>query len=166
MGTTRPLRAAGLLSLACLLCAAAALLTGCSLTSVSGGQGSKNIDVTMNGRVTTDGTLDFKAVGYTGGGLQIMNTATQAKLTIQPDTPISSGDGSVVARVVASAAMTLAPGQTGTLVLNGELAPGEEYYLGATDGGTPSIRQLFMCPGDAAGTGSSDSTGSALSNLP
>ena len=152
---------------ACLLCAAVASLAGCSLTSVSGGQGSKNVDVTMVGHVTTDGTLDFKAVGYTGSGLQIENTASQAKLTIQPGTPISSGDGTVVARVVGSAATTLAPGQTGTLVLSTALAPGEQYYLGATDGGTPSIRQLFTCPGDAAGTGgSADSTGSALDQLP
>jgi predicted small secreted protein len=161
------MRKTRLLIAACLLCAAAAALAGCSLTSVSGGQGSKDIDVTMGGHVTTDGTLDFKAVGYTGSGLQIENTATQAKLTIKAGTPISNGDGSVVARVVGTTALTLAPGQTGTLVLTGELAPGEEYYLGATDGGTPSIRQLFLCPGDAAGTGgSADSTGSALDQLP
>ena len=152
---------------ACLLCVAAAALAGCSLTSVSGGQGSKNVDVTMGGRVTTDGTLDFKAVGYAGNQLQIENTATQAKLTIKAGTPISSGDGTVVAKVVGTAALTLAPGQTGTLVLSAGLAPGDEYYLGATDGGTPSIRQLFLCPGDPAGTGgSADSTGSALDQLP
>lgn len=160
------MRKTRLLIAACLLCAAAAMLAGCSLTSVSSGQGSKNVDVTMGGHVTTDGTLDFKAVGYSGNGLQIENSATQAKLTIQPGTPIYAGDGSVAARVVGTAALTLAPGQTGTLVLSAELAPGEEYYLGATDGGTPSIRQLFLCPGDAAGTGSADSTGSALDNLP
>jgi hypothetical protein len=160
------MRTARLVTAACVLCAATALLAGCGLTSVSSGQGSKNVDVTMGGRVTTDGTLDFKAVGYTGDQLQIENTATRAKLTIQPDTPISAGDGSLVARVMGTAAMTLAPGQTGTLVLSAGLAPGEEYYLGATDGGMPSIRQLFLCPGDAAGTGSSDSTGSALDNLP
>ena len=158
------MRTARLLTAACLLGAVAALLAGCSLTSVSGGQGSKNVDVTIGGRVTTDGTLDFKAVGYTGGQLQIENTATQAKLTIQPGSPISAGDGSVAARVIGTAAMTLVPGQTGTLVLSAGLAPGEEYYLGATNGGTPSVRQLFLCPGDAAGA--SDGTGSALDNLP
>ena len=56
-----------LLAVAGLLCVAAAAVAGCSLTSVSGGEGSKNVDVTMGGHVTTDTTLDFKAVGYANG---------------------------------------------------------------------------------------------------
>ncbi len=65
-----------LLALACLLGAAGLAVAGCSLTSVSSSQGSKNIDVTMGGHLTTDATLDFKAVGYSNGQLQIENTAS------------------------------------------------------------------------------------------
>jgi hypothetical protein len=136
------------LAVTSLLCAAAAAVAGCSLTSVSGGQGSKNIDVTMGGHVTTDSTLDFKAVGYSNGQLQIENTASSRGLTIGPGTVITAGDGTVVAKVV-GVDITIAPGKVGILGLSAGLAPGEEYYLGATSSGKPSIRQLFTCPGDA-----------------
>ena len=137
-----------LLALTCLLCAAAAI-AGCSLTSVSSTQGSKSIDVTMGGHVTTDSTLDFKAVGYSAGQLQIENTATSQNLDIGLGTPITTGDGTVVAKV--EGAITIPPGKVGGLVLDSQLSPGMEYYLGANSSGTPSIRQMFMCPGDAAG---------------
>jgi hypothetical protein len=133
---------------ACLLCVAVALAAGCSLTSVSGGEGSKNVDVTMGGHVTTDSTLDFKAVGYSNGQLEIENTASAHALAIGPGTPITSGDGTVVAKVV-GVAISIAPGKVGILGLDRGLSPGLEYYLGASSSGKPSIRQMFMCPGDA-----------------
>lgn len=147
-----------LLAVACLLCAAGAVVAGCSLTSVKAGEGSKDVDVTMGGHVTTDTTLDFKAVGYGAGRLQIENTATAHDLVIGPETPITTNDGTVVARMV-GATISIAPGQVGTLALDGSLMPSQEYFLGATSSGSPSIRQMFMCPGDSAGgIGAPDAT--------
>jgi len=137
-----------LLTVACLLGAAGLTVAGCSLTSVSGGEGSKNVDVTMGGHVTTDSTLDFKAVGYSNAQLGIENTASTNALAIGPGTPITSGDGTVAAKVV-GVAISIAPGKIGILGLDRALSPGLEYYLGANSSGTPSIRQMFMCPGDA-----------------
>jgi hypothetical protein len=142
-------RTCRLLALACLLCAGAAAIAGCSLTSVSSSQGSKSIDVTMGGHVTTDTTLDFKAVGYAAGQLQIENPGTSRNLEIGLGTPITSGDGTVAAKVVG--AISIPPGKVGALALDRQLSPGMEYYLGANSSGTPSVRQMFMCPGDAAG---------------
>lgn len=136
-----------LLVVACLV-GAAATLASCSLTSTSGGEGSKNIDVTMGGRVVTDSTLDFKAVGYSNGQLQIENTASAHALAIGPGTPITTGDGTVVSTVV-GVAISIAPGKIGILGLDRALAPGRQYFLGATSSGKPSIRQMFLCPGDA-----------------
>ena len=142
-----------LLAVAGLLCVAAAAVAGCGLTSVSGGEGSKNVDVTMGGHMTTDSTLSFKAVGYSNAQLQIENTASAHNLDIGPGTPITTGDGTVVAKVV-GVAISIAPGKTGTLALDAALAPSQEYYLGANTAGKPSIRQMFLCPGDpAAGQG-------------
>ncbi len=137
-----------LLAVTCLLCAAGLAMAGCSLTSVSGGEGSKNVDVTMGGHVTTDSTLDFKAVGYSNNQLEIENTASAHSLVIGPGTPITSGDGTVAAKVV-GVQISIAPGKIGILGLDSALSPGLEYYLGANSSGTPSIRQMFMCPGDA-----------------
>jgi hypothetical protein len=137
-----------LLAVSCLLCAAGLAVAGCSLTSVSGGEGSKNIDVTMGGHVTTDSTLDFKAVGYSSGQLEIENSASAHALAIGPGTAITTGDGTVMAKVV-GVAISIAPGKVGILGLDRALVPGREYYLGATSSGQPSIRQMFMCPGDA-----------------
>jgi hypothetical protein len=120
-----------LLAVAGLLGAAGLVVAGCSLTSVSSSQGSKNIDVTMGGHLTTDSSLDFKAVGYSNGQLEIRNTASTNALAIGPGTPITTTDGTVVAKVV-GVAISIAPGQ-----------------IGANSSGTPSIRQMFMCPGDA-----------------
>ena len=153
------------LALTCLLGAAGLAVAGCSLTSVSVGQGSKNVDVTMGGHVTTDSTLDFKAVGYSNGQLQIENTASTNSLAIGPGTPITSGDGTVAAKVVGSA-IAIAPGKIGILGLDRSLAPGQEYYLGANSSGKPSIRQMFMCPGDAAGSQSVPSVPDATESLP
>ena len=133
-----------------LLCAAVAIVAGCGLTSVSGGEGSKNVDVSMGGHVTSDTTLDFKAVGYGASGLQIENTASAHDLVIGAGTPITTSDGTVVAKVV-GVEISIAPGQLGTLALDRPLMPSQEYFLGANSSGTPSIRQMFMCPGDAAG---------------
>ena len=145
-----------LLAAACLLAAVGTIVAGCSLTSVSGSEGSKNVDVTMGGHVTTDTTLDFKAAGYSAGQLQIENTASAHDLVIGAGTPITTSDGTVVAKVV-GVTISIAPGQTGTLALDKGLMPSQEYYLGANSSGAPSIRQMFMCPGDAAGgTGSGD----------
>lgn len=145
-----------LLAVACLVCAAGAVVAGCSLTSVKGGEGSKNVDVTMGGHVMTDTTLDFKAVGYSDGHLQIQNTASAHDLVIGAGTPITTGDGTVVAKLV-GVTVTIAPGQVGMLALDSSLVPSQEYFLGATSSGSPSIRQMFLCPGDAAGgTGSGD----------
>lgn len=138
-----------LLAVASLLFLAAAAVAGCSLTSVSGGEGAKNVDVTMGGHMTTDSTLDFKAVGYSNSQLQIENTASAHNLDIGPGTPITTADGTVVAKVV-GVAISIAPGKMGILALDAALAPSQEYYLGASSSGTPSIRQMFMCPGDAA----------------
>jgi hypothetical protein len=135
-----------LLVLACLLCAGAAAIAGCSLTSVSSGQGPKSVDVTMGGHVMTDTTLDFKAVGYAAGQLQIENTASSQSLDIGLGTPITSGDGTLAAKVVG--AISIPPGKVGALVLDRQLSPGMEYYLGANSSGPPSIRQMFLCPGD------------------
>ena len=55
----------------------------------------------------------------------------------------------MVAKV--TGAISIPPGKVGALALDGQLTPSMEYYLGATSSGTPSIRQMFMCPGDAAG---------------
>ena len=137
-----------LLAVAFLLCATGAVVAGCSLTSVSSGQGAKNVDVTMGGHVTTDSTLDFRAVGYANGQLQIENTASSRSLEIGLGTPITSGDGTVAAKVVG--AISIPPGKVGALALDRQLSPGMEYYLGANSSGTPSIRQMFLCPGDAA----------------
>ncbi len=137
-----------LLAVTCLLCTAGLAVAGCSLTSVSGGEGSKNIDVTMGGHVTTDSTLDFKAVGYSNNQLEIENTASAHNLVIGPGTPITSGDGTVAAKVE-GVEISIAPGKIGILGLDTPLSPGLEYYLGANSSGTPSIRQMFMCPGDA-----------------
>ena len=120
-----------LLAVACLLCAAGAVVAGCSLTSVSGSEGSKNVDVTMGGHLTTDTTLDFKAVGYGGGRLQIENTASAHDLVVGAGTPITTSDGTVVAKVV-GVTISIAPGQLGTLALDQSLMPGQEYFLGAT----------------------------------
>jgi len=152
-----------LLAAACLLGAVGTIVAGCSLTSVSGGEGSKNVDVTMGGHVTTDTTLDFKAVGYSAGRLQIENTASAHDLVIGAGTPITTSDGTVVAKVV-GVTISIAPGQTGTLGLDQGLMPSQEYFLGANSSGTPSIRQMFMCPGDAAGGGSG--VPDATSSLP
>jgi len=141
-----------LLAAACLLAAVGTIVAGCSLTSVSGSEGSKNVDVTMGGHVTTDTTLDFKAVGYSAGRLQIENTASAHDLVIGAGTPITTSDGTVVAKVVGMT-ISIAPGQTGTLGLDQALMPSQEYFLGANSSGTPSIRQMFMCPGDPAGGG-------------
>ena len=134
------------------LMVAAVLLMGCSLTSVSGGEGAKNIDVSMGGHLMTDSLLDFKAVGYSTNRLTIRNTAAQTPLVIGPGTPITTGDGTVVARV-AGREISVAPQGLGTLGLTAPLAPGVSYYLGATDTGRPSIRQMFICPGDAGPAG-------------
>jgi len=139
----------GVLVVGGLLLAAGLTVAGCSLTSVSGGEGSKDVDVTMGGHVTTDSLLDFKAVGYGNGQLQIQNTASSHALAIGPGTPITSADGSVAAQVVGSS-ISIAPGAVGTLGLDRGLAPGGVYYLGANSSGTPSIRQMFTCPGDVA----------------
>jgi hypothetical protein len=154
-----------LLAVAGLVCVAVATVAGCSLTSVSGGEGSKNIDVTMGGHKTTDSTLDFKAVGYSNAQLQIENTASAHNLDIGPGTPITTADGTVVAKVV-GVAISIAPGKIGTLALDAALAPSQEYYLGANSSGTPSIRQMFMCPGDAAGSQSVPSVPDATESLP
>lgn len=149
-----------LLAVACLLCAAGAVVAGCSLTSVSGGEGSKSVDVTMGGHLTTDTTLDFKAVGYGGGRLQIENTASAHDLVVGAGTPITTSDGTVVAKVV-GVTISIAPGQLGTLALDQSLMPGQEYFLGANSSGTPSIRQMFLCPGDSSGgSGVPDATSS------
>ena len=137
-----------LLAVAGLLGAAGLVVAGCSLTSVSSSQGSKNIDVTMGGHLTTDTALDFKAVGYSNGQLEISNTASTNALAIGPGTPITTADGTVVAKVV-GVAISIAPGKIGILGLDRALSPGSQYYLGANSSGTPSIRQMFMCPGDA-----------------
>jgi hypothetical protein len=139
---------ARLMTIAGLVAAAAALVCGCSLTGVTGGEGAKNIDVSMGGHVMTDSRLNFKAVGYASNQLTIQNTASDTPLDIGPGTPITTGDGAVVARV-AGVAISIQPQQLGILVLNGGLAPGQTYYLGATSTGKPSIRQLFVCPGDS-----------------
>jgi len=139
-----------LLAIACLLCAAGAVVAGCSLTSVKGGEGSKNVDVTMGGHVVTDTTLDFKAVGYSAERLQIQNTASAHDLVIGVGTPITTSDGTVVARMV-GVEISIAPGQIGTLALDANLVPSQEYFLGASSSSSPSIRQMFMCPGGAAG---------------
>ena len=136
-------------SLLCVAVATVATVAGCGLTSVSGGEGSKNVDVTMGGHTTTDSTLDFKAVGYSNSQLQIENTASAHNLDIGPGTPITTGDGTVVAKVV-GVAISIAPGKAGILALDAALTPSQEYYLGASSSGTPSIRLMFMCPGDAA----------------
>ncbi len=138
-----------LLAVAVLLCAAAAAVAGCSLTSVKGSEGSQNVDVTMGGHLTKDSTLDFKAVGYSNGQLQIENTATAHALDIGPGTPITMSDGTVVAKVVGTA-ISIAPGKIGILALDRGLSPSQEYYLGANSSGQPSVRQMFMCPGDAS----------------
>jgi len=148
-----------LLAAACLLGALGAIVAGCSLTSVSGGEGSKNVDVTMGGHVTTDTTLDFKAVGYSADQLQIENTASAHALVVGSGTPITTSDGTVVAKVVGMT-ISIAPGQTGTLGLDRPLMPSQEYFLGANSSGTPSIRQMFMCPGDSTGGGVPDATSS------
>jgi hypothetical protein len=153
-----------LLALTCLLCAGAAAIAGCSLTSVSSSQGSKSIDVTMGGHVMTDSTLDFKAVGYSAGQLQVENTATSQNLDIGVGTPITTSDGTVVAKV--TGAISIPPGKVGDLPLNGQLTPSMEYYLGATSSGTPSIRQMFMCPGDAAGGAVVPAVPDATESLP
>jgi hypothetical protein len=137
-----------LLAVAGLLCAAAAAVAGCSLTSVKSSEGSQNVDVTMGGHLTKDSTLDFKAVGYSSGQLQIQNTASAHNLAIGSGTPITLSDGTVVAKVVGTA-ISIAPGQIGILALDRALNPSQEYYLGASTSGQPSIRQMFMCPGDA-----------------
>jgi len=134
--------------LAGLVLALGGLLVSCSLTSVNGGEGDKNIDVSMGGHVMSDARLNFKAVGYSQQQLQIQNTATEHNLDIGPGTPITRGDGTVVARVV-GVAISIPPGRVGILALNAPLVPSQEYYLGATTSGSPSIRQMFMCPGDA-----------------
>jgi len=123
-------------------------LTGCSLTGTTGGEGAKNIDVTMGGHVMTDSRLDFKAVGYAANQLTIQNTSSATSLDIGPGTPITTGDGAVVARVT-GVAISIGPQRLGILVLDSGLAPGQTYYLGASSTGKPSIRQLFICPGDA-----------------
>jgi hypothetical protein len=153
-----------LLALACLLCAGAAAIAGCGLTSVSGSQGAKSIDVTMGGHVTTDTTLDFKAVGYASGQLQIENTASSRSLEIGLGTPITDGDGTVVAKVVG--AISIPSGKVGALVLDRQLSPGMEYYLGANSSGTPSIRQMFLCPGDAADGAGVPAVPDATESLP
>jgi len=122
---------------------------GCSC-SVSGGEGTKAIDVSMGGHVIKDDRLDFKAVSCQGTQLVIQNRATQQPLTIGPGTPILSGDGTtVVARVIYG--VTMAPRQQGLLTLTGPLQIAATYYLGSPPaGGKPSIRQLFVCPGAGA----------------
>ncbi|HMJ79660.1 MAG TPA: hypothetical protein VK592_01290 [Candidatus Dormibacteraeota bacterium] len=142
---TRTMRLTALAGLVLLL---GALLASCSLTSVSGGEGDKNIDVSMGGHLMSDSRLNFKAVGYSNQQLEIQNTAAEHNLDIGPGTPITTGDGTVVAKVV-GVAISIAPGKVGILGLNAPLAPSQEYYLGATTSGSPSIRQMFMCPGDA-----------------
>jgi len=139
----------GVVAVAGLLCAVGLTVAACSLTSVSGGEGSKNVDVTMGGHVTSDTLLDFKAVGYSNNQLQIENTASAHALVIGPGTAISTADGGVAARVVGHS-ISIAPGTVGILALDRGLAPGEIYYLGANSSGKPSIRQMFTCPGDAA----------------
>jgi len=140
-------RATRLSALAGAILATVALACGCSLTSVSGGEGAKNIDVSMGGHITVDSRLNFKAVGYSANQLTIQNTASSTPLDIGPGTPITTGDGTVVARVT-GVAISIQPQRLGILVLNTGLAPGETYYLGATSTGKPSIRQLFICPGE------------------
>ena len=142
---TRTMRLTALAGLVLLL---GGLLASCSLTSVSGGEGDKNIDVSMGGRLMSDSRLSFKAVGYSSQQLQIENTATEHDLDIGPGTPITTADGTVAAKVV-GVAISIAPGKIGILGLNAPLGPGVEYYLGANTAGKPSIRQMFMCPGDA-----------------
>jgi hypothetical protein len=139
---------ARLLAAAGVVLTVVALAWGCSLTSVSGGEGAKNIDVSMGGHITTDSRLNFKALGYVANQLTIQNTATATPLDIGPGTAITTGDGTVVASVVGTA-ISIAPQKLGILVLNAGLAPGTTYYLGATSSGKPSIRQLFICPGGA-----------------
>ena len=106
-----------LLAVAGLLCVAATAVAGCSLTSVSGSEGSKNVDVTMGGHKTTDSTLDFRAVGYSNAQLQGENTASAHNLDIGPGTPITTADGTVVAKVV-GVAISIPPGKIGTLALD------------------------------------------------
>jgi len=69
-------------------------------------------------------------------------------VAIGPGTPITTTDGTVVAKVV-GVAISIAPGQIGILGLDRALSPGSQYFLGANSSGTPSIRQMFMCLGDA-----------------
>ena len=130
------------------LAVVAVLLASCSLTSTSGGEGTRNIDVSMGGHLMGDSLLDFKAVGYSASRLTIRNTAAQTPLVIGPGTPITTGDGTVVARVTGRE-ISVAPQGLGILGLTAPLAPGVTYYLGSTNTGKPSIRQLFICPGDA-----------------
>jgi hypothetical protein len=63
-------------------------------------------------------------------------------------------------------AISIPPGKIGTLALDAALAPSQEYYLGANSSGTPSIRQMFMCPGDAAGGQGVPTVPDATESLP
>jgi hypothetical protein len=128
-----------------------AVLPGCSC-AVSTSEGDKNIDVSMGGKLVKLDRLNFQPVSYNGQQLLIRNTAKEHTLEIGSGTEILNGDGSQAALVNNFA--SIAPGQTGALTLSAQLSVGGKYYLGAPKaGGKPSLRQLFICPGDDHGSG-------------
>jgi hypothetical protein len=122
---------------------------GCSC-SVTGGEGDKAVDVTMGGKIVKSDYLSFQTPSYNGQDLQIRNTASEHTLEIGIGTPITTGDGAVVATAVNG--VSIAPGATASVRLSAPLAVGQTYYLGAApNGGKPTIRQLFICPGGTGG---------------
>ena len=123
----------------------AAVAPGCGC-GVTGGEGSKAVDVTMGGHLMTDTLLSFKATGYANQQLWIVNTASEHPLAIGPGTPIRNADGSVAAQVQGHD-ISIPPGGTGILALTAPLQISRTYYLGANSSGKPSIRQMFICPG-------------------
>jgi hypothetical protein len=131
--------------------AASFFVQGCGC-SVTGGEGTKAVNVTMGGKVISSDVLKFKPVSYNGAALVIQNMASEQPLEIGYGTPILNGDGTVAATVKNNP--TIAPGKTGALVLSAPLTVAGNYYLGKPqDGGKPTIRQLFICPGNDSGGG-------------
>lgn len=144
-------RASSILVLTALIALTAAAAAGCSC-SVTGGEGDKAVDVSMGGKVIAADRLSFQPVSYSAQTLTIRNTASEHELAIGRGTPILEGNGDKAAAVTGE--ITIAAGETGTLRLDAPLAVGGKYYLGSPpQGGKPSLRQLFLCPGAEGGGG-------------
>ena len=70
---------------------------------------------------------------------------------------------------VVGVAISIAPGQVGILALDRRPGPGHRVLPGRHSSGKPSIRQMFMCPGDAGpatGNGTVPAVPDATESLP